>query len=91
MNDRDQHIQHLRNEIVNLFTQAHWAAQHAVNEACRTDVTRFKPSRLSRCPRDREMLKKIYETRLARECEARAAQINRLRRKLARMGVNEIP
>ena len=47
--------------------------------------TRFAPSRLRKCPRDRDLLARIYALAEAAELALRQPQIARLQRKLERI------
>ncbi len=93
---RDEVIQRLRAEIAHLEDLAAGRAQQQVVAACKrvggdwSMSTRFAPSRLAKCPRDRRFMADQLAGAMAAARAPYEPQINRLRRKLARL-TGELP
>ena len=88
---RAETIVRIRSAIAHLEQRAEHAVEGRVGAIIRPTVFtgRWFPSRLVKCPRDREWLAGLTARFLIEERAKRQPQIDRLRRKLRRLGADE--
>lgn len=78
-------VQAVLQEIERLRDCARADVGSAIRRLTQTDLRRFKPSSLQKCPRDRKLLRTVFLTNWAPAIEKRMPQLRRLARKLSRI------